>query len=59
MLGQQPVNEGPPNRTQMIADALGEIDDQYSGIHEVLTNVGKVLDDMNKRLAKIERRLRK
>ena len=57
MLHGQPVNEGPPNRTKMIAEALAEIGDQYDGIHDVLNKVGAVLTEMDKRLAAIERKV--
>ena len=54
----QPVKEGPPNRTAMIASALAEIDDQYAGIRDVLVNLFTVLQDIDKRLSRIEKRLK-
>ena len=58
MLHGQPVNEGPPNRTKMIAEALAEIGDQYDGIHDVLHKIGAALEVMDKRLTAIERKLK-
>jgi len=58
MLGQ-PVSEGPPNRTKIITDALFEIDDQYTGIRDVLEKMYDTLVSMDKRLTAIERRLGK
>ena len=58
MMHGQPIQEGPPNRTQMIANALAEIGEQYDGIHDVLNKVGAVLTEMDKRLAAIERKLK-
>ena len=55
----QPIKEGPPNRTAMIVDALVEIDNQYGGIRDVLAEVVAVLTDMNKRLTRVEKELKR
>ena len=55
----QPIKEGPPNRTAMIVEALVEIDDQYGAIRDVLMEIGSVLTDMNERLTRMERELKK
>ncbi len=49
------VNEGPPNKTALIAEALAEIDDQYAGIRDVLVSMFSVLEDIGKRLSRIEK----
>lgn len=55
----QPIQEGPPNRTQMIADALAEIDEQYSGIHDVLGKMVELMESMDKRIEAIEKHMKR
>lgn len=53
-----PINEGPPNKTALIAEAIAEIGDQYDGIRDVLDKLYEVLQVFDQRLSCIERKLK-